>query len=633
MPLLSAAQPSRELRAALAMEDWDGAVDAAVALGARGRNALPTRLHAGFDAIALAFTRYESGHDDAARATLNTIGLTSPFVDWKVLLRGLIAYAAGDDARALGNWSRLDEQRLPAQLAAPLRAVLDRAIRAAQPGARQRKLRDAADRLQGMLPATLRAIQANLGRPERLPAALADLAAILPRIRREAPDLEPLLTRACYSAALGGHPDGARALKALFDPPADDPTWDRLQALAAERRGEWREANRHWRRYDAALEHHGDFSDDDRRRARALVWCCCGANASQEATAKARTEMETCYRRALAIDPGVREAYESLFEYYCAAHRLDGAIAIGRRLAELDPTNAAIAAELGRLARRHCDWDAAIEWFSRARSLTPFDRELIAVCHIVRRARARQRALTGDAAGAAADLEAIDAPPTIALLCQRAALAHYCGGTTDGDRLVAEARGQNAAAAALALAAEATRLKMPRAMRAPHDTALRAAFAGPADVPSAIALAEIVYDQGSVTPEYRGQSGHQTKVRRYVVDSLWSLSSASDGERLCAILERLRWTKLLREAAQTAAERFPEHAVFPYYEARGLWLERGESGSWKVGELLSRAQRLAQALPPHDPRARDWLTKIAGAKRKQARSPVSLLDFVEMFDE
>src|SRR5262245_3032752 len=149
----------------------------------------------------------------------------------------------------------------------------------------------------------------------------------------------------------------------------------------------------------------------------------------------------------------------------------------------------------------------------------------MAACHNVRRARARQRALAGEVAGAAADLEAIEAPPTIALLCQWAALAHQSGDTTRGNQLAAEARGRNAAAAALALVAEMNRLKLSRAVRARHDAALHATFAGPADVPSAIALAEIVHDQASVTPEYRGQSGHQTRVQRYVASALASLNS------------------------------------------------------------------------------------------------------------
>src|SRR5262249_48071548 len=72
------------------------AVDAVVALGAAGKNSLPAPLHAPFDLILQAFTHYEAGRDEQARAALQGVGLQSPFIEWKVLLRGLLAYIAKD---------------------------------------------------------------------------------------------------------------------------------------------------------------------------------------------------------------------------------------------------------------------------------------------------------------------------------------------------------------------------------------------------------------------------------------------------------------------------------------------------------------------------------------------------------
>src|SRR5207302_11508757 len=72
------------------------AADAALQQGAAGRAALPESLHADFDRIILAFRQTEAGKDDDARTTLQAIGLRSPFLEWKVLLRGLQAYYAND---------------------------------------------------------------------------------------------------------------------------------------------------------------------------------------------------------------------------------------------------------------------------------------------------------------------------------------------------------------------------------------------------------------------------------------------------------------------------------------------------------------------------------------------------------
>ena len=48
-----------------------------------------------------AFRQVEAGQDEAARESLQGIGLQSPFLEWKLLLRGLLAYYQGDDVRAV----------------------------------------------------------------------------------------------------------------------------------------------------------------------------------------------------------------------------------------------------------------------------------------------------------------------------------------------------------------------------------------------------------------------------------------------------------------------------------------------------------------------------------------------------
>src|SRR5207248_6121736 len=95
--------------------------DAAVQKGSAAREALPEPLRPQLDAVLRAFRHAEAGQDDAAREAIGAIGLQSPFLEWKVMLRGLLAYYANDDTRALENWTRLDPERLPAQLVAPLR--------------------------------------------------------------------------------------------------------------------------------------------------------------------------------------------------------------------------------------------------------------------------------------------------------------------------------------------------------------------------------------------------------------------------------------------------------------------------------------------------------------------------------
>ena len=166
------------------------------------RSLLPVELQSQFDAVLQAFAQLEAGNDEEARTTLQAIGLASPFMEWRILLRGLLAYYGNDDARAVENWQRLNSQRLPARLASPLRFGIDPAYRAAQPPATQNALRQQLDRLQGSgaLPA-LRSVQALLAQKGKLAQAFRQIEGLLPALRQQSPDL---LTRlaACFRWAV-----------------------------------------------------------------------------------------------------------------------------------------------------------------------------------------------------------------------------------------------------------------------------------------------------------------------------------------------------------------------------------------------------------------------------------------------
>src|SRR5207249_5373122 len=97
------------------------AVDIALAQGPAGRALLPQALHDQFDRVLQAFRLQESGADEQALKVLGDVGLQSPFLEWRLLLRGLLAYYRDDAARAVEIWQRLSPERLPAKLAGPLR--------------------------------------------------------------------------------------------------------------------------------------------------------------------------------------------------------------------------------------------------------------------------------------------------------------------------------------------------------------------------------------------------------------------------------------------------------------------------------------------------------------------------------
>src|SRR5262249_44027008 len=159
------------------------------AQGPAGKNALPPDLHAPFDLVLQAFAHYEAGRDEETRAALQGIGLQSPFLEWKVLLRGLIAYQTKDDARALETWSRLHPARWPARLCAAMRAGIDSAFLASQPAAMQQTLRNKMLQQQGLVIAPLLRDIKQILTGERFAQAFRRVEPAVTALRRAHPDL------------------------------------------------------------------------------------------------------------------------------------------------------------------------------------------------------------------------------------------------------------------------------------------------------------------------------------------------------------------------------------------------------------------------------------------------------------
>src|SRR5438105_1393442 len=76
------------------------ATDWAIVDGSAGARQLPAEFQSQLDLVVKAFRQIQNGEDEAAREVLQGIGLQSPFLEWKLFLRGLQAYYQSDDVRA-----------------------------------------------------------------------------------------------------------------------------------------------------------------------------------------------------------------------------------------------------------------------------------------------------------------------------------------------------------------------------------------------------------------------------------------------------------------------------------------------------------------------------------------------------
>jgi tetratricopeptide (TPR) repeat protein len=595
------------LRIGLATEDFAMAGDAAVELGPAAREKLPEALRPAFDAVCDAFALYEGGQDDPAREKLQAVGLSSPFLDWKLLLRGLIAYAGGDDARALDNWSRLAPKRLASQLIAPLRFALDPAYRTAHVPKVQVELQRKADRLAGGLVPGLRALQQLLSRP-RLGNAFSQAELLLPELKREMPEAAARLAQ-CFRAAIIGHgePADIDRYRRLFGAPADDPTLARLEAAAAEVRHAWAAAHQLWQRFEESVKDNPAWPAADRDRVRAFVWCRMGRNADDAAEAGRRLQpnAEACFKRAAELAPDLLEPHEQLFLMLRDRKKVPSAIAAGKRLLKLFPNHGPALDAMAELCQAKGQVAEALDYARRAVAANPLDRRLRAKLAEIHRDRARSLSAAANYAGAETELteafRLIDGRPDVGLLALAAAVAFKAGNAEAAEEPVRQGVAVAPAAAAYGLAVEAVRLKLSKTLKQQFDREFATALGTPTG-PAAVALTGVFLEQTRLG-KYVGQVGHEKKVQAFVEAAIKTDPTEADLIRLCERLRDLDWMRLLKAAAKRGQKRFPRSPFFPYFEAIVQMAPENQvygPPTWKVEPLLEKARKLAEKCPPDD---------------------------------
>jgi tetratricopeptide (TPR) repeat protein len=603
--------------------------DAAVQQESAGRAALPPALQADLDRIILAFAQVESGQDEAARETLQGVGLRSPFLEWKLLLRGLQAYWQNEDERAVENWQRLTPERLPARLAAPFRICIDDSFRAAQPPATQTMLQSQMDRLQGspLLP-QLRSLQATLAHKSKMPAALRQVEALLPMLRKEAPQLVPRLAACFYWQILETGPDDILRYQRVFGPPPDDPHFHRLQAIGYEKADELRLAHRHWQQYEQEIAAHPEkWPGDQANHARAFIWQRMGQNAASipepqrqqrrrsfgmfaddDSFAALDPPAEKCFQQSLALAPDLLETHEALVRYHLEAKRDGKAEKAARQLLQHFPDHVPTLELLGDLRRKHGDYAAALEFIEQALKGNALDRRLRRKASDVHLLLARTHVETDcfDEARrqfqAALDLSGGSDGGMI--LAHWAACEFKAGETARAEEMIQQALSRTTAPVGIAylLLTEVLRLKLDRALKKRFEQDLKTGLATP-NQDGAVFLTRILAGLHSGGVQYIGQKGHTQKVLSYIYKTRNLDFSEPQLEELCRNLLDMEAYPQARRFANIAEQRYPDSPSFPYLHALAWIRQEGRRApTWRVVPLLKRARSLAQAQPPNERR-------------------------------
>ncbi len=606
--------------AALRAQVAGHAADAAVR--ARSKALLPTDLHAGYAAVVDGFDKYKLGHDGAARERLNDIGLSSPFLEWKLLLRGFLAHTANDDESAKANWGRLAADRLPAKLAAPFRARIDPT--APPVGGGQLPVDPSS------LAGRLKAVQANLGKVRNLGAAFKALESALPFVKTKLPAAVPKLANVMYHA-IGrvGQPDDLPRYRKLFGAPADDPDFHKLQGRVLEEIGELRTALQFWARYDGWLSGPpAGWPEPLARRARALIQhrlAGIAADLGEDAVAspfddffgffsspkrgakppKEKPPDPTLYlRKAVELAPDWETPAVELYEAYHEAGKPAEAEAAARaylaRVPGSVPMLTRLASGLAR-AGRAAD---ALDLRRKALAANPLDKLNRVMFGYTVVGAARRLAIDGQLADAeallTAEAEVCAAEVPVAALAVRSVIARKAGRNEEAETL-AEAAVRvpgGRLSARLFLHATAVLAKLKPADKAAASKALTAAFAE-TPTPLEASLLYAAWDQLFVEGlTYTGQKTQEKKVQTAVLAAAGADAPEFDFETLCRGMEARREWKLLGKLAEALAKRFKTNPVFPLMVVEA---ETGAGGRatrpYKLTKWLADAKRLAAASP------------------------------------
>lgn len=602
------------------------AADSALQQGPTGRAILPEAFHADFDRTVQAFALSEFGNDEGAREVLGGIGLRSPFLEWKLLLRGLMAYYANDDARALENWQRLNPQRLPALLVAPLRQLIDAPYRTAQPPETQARLRQQLDKLQGSsLASRMRGLRAALADKENLAPAFRQAEALLPELRRTEPALAERLARVFYWAVTESSPDDLPRYQRVFGRPPGDPQFNRLHALAYDRGGDFEKAHSYWLKYEHEIAADPSrFPDGQATRARALIWLHMGQNAAHAPGEEEydripwfvrglagppraiKPSAEKCYQTACELAPDLLEPYEALVQYYLEREKDKKAEQAARKLLKHFPEHVPTLEGLAKICAKKDDQDAALALYERALRANPLDRELredVATAHL---ACARLRAVEKEFDLARRQIEAALAlrggTPDLQHLCRSAAVELKAGEDARAEELLTQARQlASGTTVSYVMMCEAARLKLPPRDKKRFEGEFAAGLAAP---PSTEAAAELAEEAAAISlaPEYTGRKTHEKKAMTYLEKARRENFTREQLHLICDSLLRMGSIRLVRWYLGPAQEKFPKDPHFPYFMAISYYLQKEPEDlpAWKVRLLLEKAEKLARKGPQTD---------------------------------
>ncbi len=596
-----------------------------------------------------AFQHYEAQRDEQARQALQAIPLGSPFLEWKVLLRGLLAYSAQDDAKAIDNWQRLDPRRLPAKLAAPLRWQIDPTFRQTLPRQLQQQYCQQAMQLLP-LPEALTKLARALHQTS-LTSAFR-LAEELVALWKSHPARVERLANLFYWQILDhGEPKDLSKFTQIFGPPKHDPKFMRLQALIYERQGQIVLANTYWHSYEHWIATQPTLWPGQMGElARAILWERMGRNAlqylqngdddefdfiAQPLGGKRPTRLplqpdhEACFRTSMRLAPDWPKPAVALFEYYLQQQQTDRAFAMAEELLARDPHH---LGALNAMARVRCDrgeWEVALELTQRALATAPLDpqqrRQTSEIYErYIRQASAQKRFdRARQLLGSLRQLQLLD--KTVMHLALECVLEQKAGNSArvEAIRQQLSANPVQQIQSLYCLAVEAIEQKLQTKGKSAYENDLQRLLDEQGSVMTLCALLTAAqwYRDAQVT--YRGQATYQTKLHKWMDALIKTQPTPETLRALGEVLLAQNQVFRLRKIVKAGKELFPNNPWFCFFEAelKCIQWKAGQAELSTVWEAYQRAARLAKA------KTSEYADLLARIDARQKQLPEMFTEF------
>jgi tetratricopeptide (TPR) repeat protein len=600
--------------------------------------------------IRAALEAVERGEEAVALAHLREIPRQSPLADWKLFVRGLLAYYRRDEADMLANWDRLDENRAAAKIAAPLKCVAG--VARSQPDSRLAAKVNRLERQAGSLP-----VLGALTKLQRF-AVDRDWHQVLRTLRTIGGELEKL-DGDVYRRVVGWlcgmlieeeEVDTLERLARFAKPPLLDPHWYRARAMVLDEACDW-EAHQYWRKYMDDLDNVAAIAPSERDLVRGMIHvhlardyadaagdlrqCRCGEDHSPEierVESRALKHFNQCQRLA----PTYAAGPQGLAEFHMKAGRPQQAVEVVQRWLERMPDDVDALLFLGKY---YISCGAALEarqHVERARQLKPLDKEVGDLLWGTHVQAARQLACQGHFDQARNDMASADRlrpgrKDDYDMLARKAVLEIKAGRPEAARTFLEEAQEALAEPTALwlVMAIEATRFELPNKEAWLYEKRWQDALKRRCRSETAGLMCKMLNAHLHMPQPYECCDQHAPALVKYVRRCSRVKWQAEDLRSVCEFLATVEDYKLLSKFLKRGLRSFPDAAHLHWLAAKseiakGPWMCDRD----KALDHLDEAVRLGTL--SDDPRDKDILEL---AKEAQTFLNDSSLDAYEYDDE